>query len=318
MRPHSTAAAYVRVSSKAQDDASQRAALERAAAARGHSVGAWYAEKKTAKTLDRAELGRLREDARAGKIARLYLFRLDGLARSGIRDTFEVVKGELLALRKEDIDLTGGTITVQRSYAADTTKGGHADVIPIAEPVRPYLAAAMQASRSGLVFPREDGTMHSRDVALDHVLRRALGRAGVVVGYTTCVVAGVWVLIARAARGARSLPEVSVPPLVEGDPAARPLARPAPHRGDPAPQGRSPASVRPAHPPAPGPEAHGDDLRPPRRGGPAQGDGAVPGDAPAAAAGRAPLACRTVRVARAGRRRCRSAAGCPCGCRDGR
>lgn len=92
-------------------------------------------------------------------------------------------KGELLGLRKEDIDLSAGTITVQRSYDADTTKGGHADVIPIPEPVRPYVAAAMQETRSGLVFPREDGTMHSRDVALDHVLRRALGRAGVVVGY---------------------------------------------------------------------------------------------------------------------------------------
>jgi DNA invertase Pin-like site-specific DNA recombinase len=85
-------AAYVRVSSKAQDYASQRAAIERAAAARGDRVGAWYAEKKSARTISRPELVRLREDARAGKVTRLYLFRLDRLARSGIRDTFEVVE----------------------------------------------------------------------------------------------------------------------------------------------------------------------------------------------------------------------------------
>ncbi len=41
----------------------------------------------------------------------------------------------------------------------------------------------MQASPSNLVFPAADGTMRSRDTALDRVLRRALGRAGIVTGY---------------------------------------------------------------------------------------------------------------------------------------
>ena len=41
----------------------------------------------------------------------------------------------------------------------------------------------MTRSSSDLVFPRPDGTMHSPELNLDHVLRRALGRAGVVTGY---------------------------------------------------------------------------------------------------------------------------------------
>jgi DNA invertase Pin-like site-specific DNA recombinase len=82
-----TIAAYVRVSSRAQDHATQRDAIERAAAARGEAIGVWYAEKRSAKTLGRPELARLRSDAKAGEVTRLYVFRLDRLARSGIRDT---------------------------------------------------------------------------------------------------------------------------------------------------------------------------------------------------------------------------------------
>jgi integrase len=92
-------------------------------------------------------------------------------------------KGELLGLRKRDVNLRDGTILVGRSYDHDTTKGGHADLIPIAQPLRPFLEAAIRESPSALVFPRPDGSMHPEDVKLDRVLRRALGRAGVVTGY---------------------------------------------------------------------------------------------------------------------------------------
>jgi DNA invertase Pin-like site-specific DNA recombinase len=83
---------YIRVSSRSQDHASQRTAIERAATARGDTITSWFAEKKSAKTLAREELGRLRAMARAGHVRKLYLFRLDRLARSGIRDMFEVVE----------------------------------------------------------------------------------------------------------------------------------------------------------------------------------------------------------------------------------
>jgi len=92
-------------------------------------------------------------------------------------------KGELLGLRKTDVDLAAGLITVARSYDRDTTKGGHADVIPMASELEPYLRAAMEASPSALVFPKPDGKMMNEQVALESVLRRALGRAGIALGY---------------------------------------------------------------------------------------------------------------------------------------
>jgi integrase len=92
-------------------------------------------------------------------------------------------KGELLALRKTDVDLQSRLLTVCRSWERDTTKGGHSDVIPIAAELVPFLEEAIRRSPSGLVFPAEDGSMMRRDVALEDVLRRALGRAGIVTGY---------------------------------------------------------------------------------------------------------------------------------------
>jgi DNA invertase Pin-like site-specific DNA recombinase len=85
-------AAYIRVSSRTQDHAMQRLAIERCAAARGNAIGVWYAEKRSARTLARPELDRLRAASRAGHIRRLYIFKLDRLTRSGIRDTFELVE----------------------------------------------------------------------------------------------------------------------------------------------------------------------------------------------------------------------------------
>lgn len=87
-----TAAAYVRVSSRAQTHAMQQAAIERAALARGDPSLVFYAERLSGKTIDRPELARLRADVRAGAVRRLYVFRLDRLTRSGIRDTFELIE----------------------------------------------------------------------------------------------------------------------------------------------------------------------------------------------------------------------------------
>src|SRR5260370_290187 len=92
-------------------------------------------------------------------------------------------KGELLGLRKSDVDLRSRLLTVSRSYDRDTTKGGHADVIPIAAELVPYLERALAQSPSTLVFPVPDGSMMSEQIGLEHVLRRPLGRAGIVTGY---------------------------------------------------------------------------------------------------------------------------------------
>ena len=92
-------------------------------------------------------------------------------------------KGELAGLRKADIDLNARLLTVARSYDRDTTKGGHADRIPIAAELVPYLEQAIAASSSEYVFPGQDGSMMDRETGLEHVLRRALGRAGIVTGW---------------------------------------------------------------------------------------------------------------------------------------
>jgi integrase len=89
-------------------------------------------------------------------------------------------KGELLGLLKSHVDLEGRKVAVARSYDRNTTKGGHADVIPLAKEVVPYLAEAMRRARGTLVFPDESGAMLSRHTPLEDVLRRALARAGVV------------------------------------------------------------------------------------------------------------------------------------------
>jgi integrase len=92
-------------------------------------------------------------------------------------------KGELIGLRKVDVDLTSRLLTVARSYDRETTKGGRTEVIPIAAELVPYLQGAIDASPSELVFPRPDGSMMSEGVQLELVLRRALRKAGIVTGY---------------------------------------------------------------------------------------------------------------------------------------
>ncbi len=84
--------AYVRVSSRAQNYATQRDAIERTARARGDKVFEWYREKQSGKRLKRPVLGQLRSDARSGKLSRIYLYKLDRLTRSGIADTLTVIE----------------------------------------------------------------------------------------------------------------------------------------------------------------------------------------------------------------------------------
>jgi integrase len=90
---------------------------------------------------------------------------------------------ELHALEKSSVDLDAGTIAVLRSEGATTTKGKHADVIPIADELRPYLVEALKASPSELVFPRTSGKVQTDNSSLRRLFHRALGRAGIVSGY---------------------------------------------------------------------------------------------------------------------------------------
>ncbi len=92
-------------------------------------------------------------------------------------------EGEIFGLRKEDVDLTAGVIMVSRSWDAPRTKDGKAQPIPIADQLRPRLEKALRDAPGALVFPKPDGTMHSRKLRLNRMLRAAIARAGFVEGH---------------------------------------------------------------------------------------------------------------------------------------
>lgn len=81
-------AAYVRVSSKAQDHATQRDAISRVV----DGPVVWYSEKLSGKSTNRPELQRLMADVRAGKLDRVVVFKVDRLTRSGVSDTFKLIE----------------------------------------------------------------------------------------------------------------------------------------------------------------------------------------------------------------------------------
>lgn len=85
-------AAYVRVSSASQSSAMQRDAIDRASTARGEKVVRWYTDTATGGTMHRSDLDELRRCAREGRIRKLYVYRLDRLTRTGIRDTLDLVQ----------------------------------------------------------------------------------------------------------------------------------------------------------------------------------------------------------------------------------
>jgi len=99
--------AYIRVSSKVQDLGMQRTAIERLAHSRGDTISTWYADKLSGKSLNRPALDRLRADARVGAFRRCYVFRLDRLTRSGIKDTLQVVE-ELRNAQAELVSVSDG------------------------------------------------------------------------------------------------------------------------------------------------------------------------------------------------------------------
>ncbi len=92
-------------------------------------------------------------------------------------------KGELLGLTKAKVDIRERLLYVARSYDRATNKSKREEVIPIATELVPFLDLAMKQSPSELVFPRPDGSMMREDVDIENVLRRALARAGIVLGY---------------------------------------------------------------------------------------------------------------------------------------
>jgi len=93
LKPYAGACdAYLRVSSRSQSLATQRAAIKKAAAARGDKIDMWHEEKRSGAKLARPVLDKVRELVRLGNIRKLYVFRIDRLTRSGIRDTLAILE----------------------------------------------------------------------------------------------------------------------------------------------------------------------------------------------------------------------------------
>jgi len=85
------AAAYVRVSDRDQRPDLQRDEIAAAARARGFEIAQWFEEKASARTTARTALNALRADVRAGRYKTLFVWKLDRLCRSGIRDAFVLI-----------------------------------------------------------------------------------------------------------------------------------------------------------------------------------------------------------------------------------
>jgi len=103
-------AAYLRVSSKAQSIASQKAAIERAARARGEENIAFFEEKaggEKSSSKDRPVLAALRASVRRGEHKKVYVFALDRLTRGGIAEMLTVVE-ELQRHGAEIVSLSDG------------------------------------------------------------------------------------------------------------------------------------------------------------------------------------------------------------------
>lgn len=208
-KAQSTVAAYVRVSSASQNHAMQRDAIARAARARGDELGpdAWYADHASGGRMGRPSLDRLRQHAREGRISRLYLYRLDRLTRTGIRDTLDLVD----ELRRAGVEL----VTVADGFDV----GG-----PAAEVVLAVLAWAAKAERTAI----------NERISTAREAKRAKGEAW---GRPSRMLAGDVERARSMRKEGRSLRAIAVALKVPKTIVARELAKVAPSRKPSRPRG---------------------------------------------------------------------------------
>ena len=84
-------AAYIRVSSRSQDYAYQRHAIEKACKSRNVLIHRWFADVASGRNMQRPQLRALREQIRKGVVGEVWVWRLDRLTRSGIVDTLSAI-----------------------------------------------------------------------------------------------------------------------------------------------------------------------------------------------------------------------------------
>lgn len=91
--------------------------------------------------------------------------------------------GELVALRKEDVDFNTRTVIIRRSHKRNSTKTGNERTLPLLGAVAADLIDAMAESQCDLVFPGPNGTQWRGDAKFSRALRTAMAKAGIVTGY---------------------------------------------------------------------------------------------------------------------------------------
>lgn len=91
--------------------------------------------------------------------------------------------GELIAMRKVDVDLVRKEVTVRRSLSRNQTKNGKIRKIPIPDELVDALTEAVAESPSEYVFCGADGGKMRDDTKLARCLQDAFRKAGLVTGY---------------------------------------------------------------------------------------------------------------------------------------
>jgi len=88
-------------------------------------------------------------------------------------------RGEVMGLRKNDVDLVDGTLVIRRSHGKNRVKGGAEAKLPIHPELRPLLEASMASTDSDFVCPGEDGERMTPHLDLEGRLRTCMAAARV-------------------------------------------------------------------------------------------------------------------------------------------
>lgn len=91
-------------------------------------------------------------------------------------------KGEVIALRATNVDLSKMVVTVKFSHGKGT-KGGKTRIVPIPPELVPYLKVELGRVRSEYLFPNAKGGRQSKNLKTERIIRAAAVAAGLISGF---------------------------------------------------------------------------------------------------------------------------------------
>lgn len=163
-------AAYLRVSTYDQNNASQRAAIERWAESNGLSDQlVWYEDTGTGKNLERPAFERMRADLFAGEVSAVAVYKLDRLSR-------DVKDGVNLLLEWIENDIRIVSVTQQMDFSGSTGKMIGMMLLSLAEIehefIRERQAAGIEiAKQKGAYRGRTSGSVNRKAGIADPVAK---------------------------------------------------------------------------------------------------------------------------------------------------